>query len=351
MVKEKIAFNIITITTAAALSGFPYLKYTIYTIPLLGFFIYIISGDFKLHFSRQTFPFLSLIFVSLANITDIDYNWAKQIYFIFCYTSFFLMFDFSKQKQNIELLNIVVIIIFIAKMLLSGSFTNFNLSKLSIINSKFQLERTFSFVFGLFSIYFLYEKKYLWFLLNSTLAILSFKRIVILGIFLCTLLFFIPKKIRLIFINPITLTFSILTLTIVSINISTGLYDSFILNNIGISTNQLLMGRQEIWYKILTYIKFEHSDYIFFGLGNGYTSQTLIKIFKNNVLLHNDFLLILIQYGYIFLIIFSYTLNNQKSYRQKNLAIYLTCLFATDNVLIYQHVMIIYLLLITTKSN
>jgi hypothetical protein len=63
------------------------------------------------------------------------------------------------------------------------------------------------------------------------------------------------------------------------------------------------------------------------------------------VLLHNDLLSIVFEVGFISFAIFVYLLNAVKTAEQRIIALFITILFATDNVLIYQHLMFVYLLI------
>lgn len=350
MVKEKIFYPCIVALIILSISGIPYIRYSIYALPLVGFIIYATSGNYYIKINRVILPFLLLLVISLFNIFDIDYNRAKQFYFIFCYTSIFLMYDFSKNSFNIDTFNVIIIVTFIVKVLFLITSSKFNIYNFSLLNSNFALENTLSFVFGLFCLYYYFEKKYVFFIINLFLALISFKRIVIIGILFCLIASAFPKKIRNIYFNPIVISIFTVSCLILLVNISLGFYDNFIINHFGVSTNQLIMGRQVIWSKILIYLKFEHIDYLLFGIGNGSISAILKNIFKNDTLLHSDFLVIMLQYGYFFLISFTYFLNNHIRLRQKSLSLYLTLIFFTDNILIYQHVMIPYMILMSVPS-
>lgn len=346
MHKEKTFYPILITLLIVGIAGIPTIRYGIYAAPVVGIAIMLISGRISMRLTRPLFPFVLLLVVITFSAYKADYHWAKQTYFVLAYTSIFLFFDFSKYSPDIRKLNAIFVSVFVLQGLFSGGLASFSTGEISLLQSKSALESTLAFPIGLFAVYFLYKKNYLWFLFNVIVAFLAFKRIVLLGIIVCAILYLIPRKYRIIFLNPFLITGVIVLGVIFQIQLATGTYDDLIFETFNVSTNQLLMGRQEIWIRALDYANFDYLKYILSGLGHGVLTGFLEGSYRaKNVLMHSDFLSLTLEHGFVFIILFSFLMHYQKSHYQRALALYLTILFASDNVLIYQHVMIPYLLL------
>lgn len=352
MNKEKVFYPILITLLIISIVGIPVIRYAIYLAPVIGFMIMLVSSDVSIRIKRPLFPFVLLLITVTFSVYQADYHWAKQAYFVLAYTSIFLFFDFSKNSPDIRVLNLFIVIVFVLHGFLSGELLSFVIQKISLIDSKSALESTLAFPVGMFAVYFLYKKRYGWFLFNLIIAILAFKRIALLGILVCVLLYFLPKRVRSLFLNPYLITAIMLIGIVIQIEIAAGTYNDLISSTFGVSAGQLLMGRQQIWSRAISFADFDYLSYLFFGLGHGVLTGFLEGSYSaKNVLLHSDILLLSLEHGFVFLLIFSFLLNNHKLHLHRALSLYLTVLALSDNILIYQHVMIPYLLLMTVDAS
>ena len=87
-----------------------------------------------------------------------------------------------------------------------------------------------------------------------------------------------------------------------------------------------------------------------YGIGLGKSVTVLFELFNQDTLLHSDFLVLMVEFGVIVTLVFAFLLNAQKTDNERILALYLTIIFFTDNVLIYVYVMLPYLLVQTDLS-
>ncbi len=351
MKKEINFYPVLLLLLMLGVSNIPVVRYAIYLMPFAAALFMILSGSANLNFKKPTWPFVFLLVISTFSVYQADYHWAKQLYFIFCYTSVFIFFDFSKSKHNLYILNALFICIFLVRGAISGDLFSFISSGVSLTDSKSALESTYAFPLGLFAIYYIYKKNYLWGAINLLVAVVAFKRIVILGILSCLCLYLIPKKVRKLVLNPIVITITIVLGVVLQIELASGIHDDLIFSVFGISTDHLLMGRQQLWQKAINFTDFNYVDFLFHGTGHGVLTKFLESSYGGRgVLLHADFLQIMIEHGFLSLVIFSFLLNNHKSHLSRALSLYITILFATDNVLIYQHLMLPYLLLMNINE-
>jgi len=323
----------------------PYLKYLVYTLPYVIFLVWLLQMKYRLYPSRHTLPFLLLLGMAVFSIGKSDYNTIRQGGFILTYTAVFVLCDFRKIGFNVLYINALFVGLFVVRMftellvVASGTF------EYSIIESHSSLESGYAFIFGLFTLYYLVKKRYLLVLINLVLACLTLKRIVLVGIMASVMVWFIPRKVRRVFLNPYVVTVCVLLLMYFSIEMTRGSYDRFIVDLTGMSLNHLLQGRQDMWLRVLQKIDFNYFDYLFYGVGLGQTRTVISEIFHQNTILHSDFLAIMLEYGIVTMCGFCILLNIQKSDEERLLALFLTILFLTDNVLSYVYVMLPYLLL------
>lgn len=351
--KEDVVYTAIFILLTLSIVGLPFVHYAVYLLPVVAILVWVSSSDLRLHLDRHIAPFAFLMALIMLTVYNIDYNWAKKAYFVAVYLSIFLLFDMSKIRINVQFFNLVFILCFLITELphaLMGS--GGGLLAISLLDSKATLESTFGFPLGLFAVYFLSQRRYFWFALNLIFAVLAFKRVVLLAIAVVVVAFFMPKKIRAMFINPYAVTIAVMLIIVVLIELATGKYDSLIHTELGISANQLLMGRQDLWSFVLNTIHFDYREFLLYGVGHGKVTSLLQAAHAGrDILLHSDLLLILFEHGIIALVVFSFLLAWQKTPAERYLALYLCVLFISDNVLIYQHLMIPYLLLLAQQRS
>jgi hypothetical protein len=141
-------------------------------------------------------------------------------------------------------------------------------------------------------------------------------------------------------------------LTYLVILFSYGDIDGVISDLFSKSPNDLSKGRQFLWLSALKGVDYNFVDFVFFGTGVGKVITELQKVYGvERILLHNDILSTYLEYGFIIFLAFLVSLIAQKRYYQKVLAVNLLILFFTDNVIIYQHVMITYFLIQSQLAN
>lgn len=212
----------------------------------------------------------------------------------------------------------------------------------AIRTSTIDTESGLSFIFGLFFLYYMMErdKKYFW--LSLLFCVISFKRISLIGIIACFLFWFLFKNkqetIRRAkaFVSLLLLLSNLLIIS-VFFQLISGDYDEFIKHYTGLSPNQFLMGRYDLYMSVMSFI----GDIKAFGIGFGKIADILSS--HDSVLLnfHSDILRTFLELGpFMFSLWFFYFMYyNLKSAKLFVLALYLNILFLSDNVLIYFEVM------------
>lgn len=337
---EKHAYIVIISLLYISLLGFSSVRYAFYLSPVFAFFIWIAGSVNSISF--RTAPFVLLLLASIPSAYDLNFYSFKLSYFIFVYAFLFSIFDFSKIEINFNKVLLCIFILFLFNVLRS---TNLNHFTYSVLNSESTFENTLAFPVGILALYFFMSKKYISFILSTLLCIIMLKRIVILALIVSLMPRFFGKKLQNLIVNPYFVTFFACLTLFLSIELANGSFDVFFKEFFHQSTNQLAQGRQTVWRTALTALHFNYADFAFWGVGQGKATALLDKLFHiQDVRLHNDMLLIVLQFGILIFIGFTFLFNNNKTQNERTLSLFITIIFFTDNVLIYQHVMVIYFL-------
>ena len=341
------------IALALSFLGLRYLRYSAYVLPLVAIFWAILSGAFRFNLNRQNIPFLFLLIMSLPTVLDYDINAVKKIIFIAVYTSVFLFIDFSRVRLNLLFFSGILVFLLFYQILVFGSSYGSGLSlEYSFIESRSSYESTLAFPLAIIGLYYFLTQKWALALIHFIVVVLALKRIAIIAFLLIVIVWIIPKSIRKIFLNPYVVTVSIALLTWVSIAFAYGYFDRLIISLFDKSANELSQGRQELWFQLLRGINYSFQDFIVYGEGIGQSITVLqSKWGLKNILTHNDILSLFVEIGLLAMIIFVFLINNQRSLEERGMAVFITILFLTDNVLIYQHVMLVYLLVQSQLAN
>jgi hypothetical protein len=205
-----------------------------------------------------------------------------------------------------------------------------------------------AFPFGIFSLYFLIEKRYSKGFFSLGLFILSFKRISMVAFILSMAVYFfyfvvLKRNFKRNKIVAYFLTFNILLLTVLYFFIN-GDFTKLIYKNTGISVNQFSQGRFQIYNDIINHF----SDKIWTGSSLGYTNIYLSNKYVDISFLHSDILKLIIEFGIfsflIWMVYFMYT--NISNYKSVPIVLFINVLFLSDNVFIYFDTLFIFYLVL-----
>ncbi len=208
-----------------------------------------------------------------------------------------------------------------------------------MVTSTLASESTASFAFGLFCLYFVFEKQrsWAWAVGSFALTVLSFKRVAILGTIVAFLAYQVMRLIRLDphrgrrWIPIVMLAFNAMILFVIW-KVAQGAFDDIVVDYTGLSTNWLTMGRAEAHRVVLDELGFS-----WFGSGLG-SITALFESHRMSILnAHSDVLKYAIEVGPIVSSVWIYTFYRLHCRSRELLAValYLNILFITDNVSIY----------------
>lgn len=320
-------------------------NYAIYLAPLILPIFWMLGDDVRFKLSPSVLPFLFLVCVGAILLDNYQFNTTKKLYFIFVYTSIFLLFDFSKIHIDTRLLALYFIALFLVDIsygLASGtSSISFDINE-----SKSTFESTMAFPLGMLMLFFFLRKDYLWFTILLVLSFFAMKRIVLLSTFLIIVIDQLPEKHKRLLVNPYLITVVATIGVLLCIEFSRGSMDPLIQSLTGLPPNHFSQGRQELWSNLLNTVHFDHFNFLFLGAGFGASANAMELFYSSTKMpVHNDILSLVVDIGYLLTIVFIFLLNKLESMQERLLALFISLIFFTDNVLIYQHLMIPYLLL------
>ncbi|MFC5694241.1 hypothetical protein ACFPU0_01560 [Pseudomonas sp. GCM10022186] len=316
--------------------GARYIKYAALPITLL-----ILSvRKFKIpkEISEAELPFLALLVWPAISIMwgNLELG-AKDVFFIASYIVPLALF----QKRGVSIES--VFYIYTAVFFVSAITRDFG--QLSISESTSPLEGSESFVFGAFALAFAMNKKRALTIISLLLLIITLKRIALLGFLVCMLLWMMPGNLKNILVSRAAVL-SVNALVVATIVIFTsGALDDVILEFTGKTPSGLTLGRNELYAGVVQDMIL-HPYGLLFGNGAGTAYERALVMYHGELLkpnLHCDTLKIFYEYGILFFAYFFYSMGGSKESKTRIMAVYISVLFATDNVIIYSNTMFIVL--------
>ena len=342
---ESLAYLALLGLLLLSMVGIPHLRYAFYTAPVATLSLWLLNKEQRITVSRPLLPFALLLLLGLLSLIDYDLNSAKKTFFIFVYVWTFALFDFSRITIDFRKLAVFFTFIFLARTLMVKGIA-WHQFEFSVLDSRSSLESTLAFPLGLITLYLFLDKRYLWFGLMALLCLVALKRVVLLALLVSILINLVPQRFRRYLLNPVTISAALLGAVLLMIEFAHGRFDSVIMEYTGLAANHFSKGRQQLWATALTAASYTPSAFLFSGIGVGKVVTVLQKAYHaDRILLHNDLLTIVLESGFAFFLLFIFLLNHHRSLARRTTALFLSILFLTDNVIIYQHVMFVYLLI------
>lgn len=333
--------NLGVVLKTYGLDAFSYLRY----FPIILGLVFLLLNKFRFNgLSIKKNPlnaaFSLLIINGILHFPLIDNVGFFQLFFISAALLPFLVF--KNFEVNLRVVSLIYIIGFLLTIGGNTVLIDFSLERFFTSDTSSLETNQHPFVFGILTLLFLYKKENKYFLLNLLFVILSFKRIVFLGVLASVPFVLIERNNRTILKNKRWL-FLVLNILLISIIISftSGLYDDFIREITGLSVGHFTMGRNSLYKPLIDVFNKMNLWQHLFGLGQSYSYNLTLDIIGNSP--HNDLLVILIDHGIIVFSLFFLWI-----YKEKKLfpIIFTNVLFLTDNTLIYVFYLFIFMLIV-----
>jgi hypothetical protein len=215
----------------------------------------------------------------------------------------------------------------------------------SVADSRSVLESTFSFPIALIAVFSLMKRRYFQAALFALFVVIFLKRIALGAVAVSIIIWLLPYYLKRVILSPWSVTAAVLVAVVLCIEFANGTFDREIFEIFGQSANDFSKGRRVLWESALVETGFSYPEFLFVGVGFGGVVAALAEGEGRQALLHNDLLSLVIEVGIVPFFVFVYLLVRSRDLAHRLLAANLLIFFLTDNVLIYQHVVFVYLLL------
>lgn len=324
----------VTIIASVALSPFRYLNYVLPLISLL-----VILANRSMHTPDLARPYLVVVLASLVLMPFANREGIKDIYLILTGLSVTLIGHRRLWSwQTIFAASVLGFVTGIAMRVISdGAGTILSHLTFDLAGSKSTFESGFSYVFGLLAVWAAYTRRWRNCALAFIFALLTLKRIVIVGIVLCVALQFFPRPMLRRVLQPLPMLLANILFIVLILSYSSGSLNFLIHDLTGQSADQFGMGRQGLYGHVVVDIFRDPWRFLLVGMGPGEVYEALkggmIWVRKEN--LHADTLKIFYEYGGVVLAAFVWALYSSRRQGVLLIALYTNVLLLTDNTLIY----------------
>lgn len=318
------------------------IRYSKYLVFPWAFYIWLsLSPQFKFYFDRYTIVFLSFITISLFYIPYSGAISVKEPLLILSCLLPFIIFRRRYLVINVDRVFFWTVIAFLLA----------NLPRITQIFFIGGLEDNFSFVFGMFVIYFVLKKDYSRAAIAFLLVLISLKRIALLGVCISSIMLFIPHFFR----RYLLSSYFLVGLNVIGLFISCmfvlGSFDQLIWHYFDVHPAALSSGRYEIQKLAAQTLASDWQGFIYTGVGPSGALAFSAASFGQEVLMHNDVIKLCLEFGLLYFLLFFFLLYHKLNDHQKIFAIYLNITFYTDNTLIYAGVLFFYFSLSYTLNS
>lgn len=289
-------------------------------------------------------PFALIVVVGVLTLPIGTLRGAKDLFFIFSGVSIALVIRSASVRPWLIVSSLAITLLtMIAQNPDAVTSLDFDVAA-----SKSTFEGSISFVFGLLAVWAIAHRRWGVAIFALLLTILTLKRIAVLGVILCCLLWVLPKHWLRILLHPIVLTVANAIAIIGLIAYATGDLDRWIIGSLSQSANALGQGRQALLAGVASEIIGAPTSFILFGRGPGAAYETLTSVDLMSIgmdpMLHCDVLKILYDYGAIVFGAFFYLLYKTEDLQQKLLCLYVNITFLSDNTLVYHFLLMFFVL-------
>ncbi|WP_417615562.1 hypothetical protein [Oceanisphaera sp.] len=312
------------------------MRYAKYGIPIICIFVFLADkGRIVTDESTRPFLFLSVVTLLMSPLGNI--NGVHDFYFYLTALSPFLL-GCAPNISPKFFFNILVVF-FVGMSIPEVLDHGF---EYSILDSTSTLENdSFSFVFGLFSVFFFLIKEKKYFVFSLVMAVLVLKRISIIAILVIFIIYYIfpiwiLKKARL---AGLLINFLFL---LVAYYITTEAFHDLSIELFNVNSAYLTMGRTVLYEPVFS-STISLVDFLFgHGAGESYTiAAASIFVDDGKVNIHSDILKIYYELGFIAFALF-FVLAYKPRDKSIFLFMYVNIIFFTDNISTYFIVMYVY---------
>ncbi len=310
----------------------PPLRYSIYPISVLVVLTLIADGDFRI--GDEAAPFLVFIAAGLVAAPLATTEGLKDVFFTFAGVSVALLV--TAPVVRLRWLFVWTMIAALVYFALPGGLIRG--AAFDFIRSSSPFESNFGFLFGLLAVFALIDRKPWLSLLCLALAVVTLKRIAVLGVIVAAAFLVLGERKGRWILNPLVMVIVNLAIVFGLLMYAAGYFDSQILRLTGQSANQIGLGRRAMLAIPAREVLHRPRDFMFFGAGPGQTYELAtegVRAYGVKQNLHSDIIKIFYEYGSLVFMTIVALMYRAARYEMRVAFLYLNVLFVSDNTLIY----------------
>jgi hypothetical protein len=312
-------------------------RYLNYLMPMAGLLVILANRDMRVPDLAR--PYLVVVVASMVLAPFANSEGVKDIYLILTGLSMALVGHRRLWSwMAIFVASTLGLLAGIAMRIISdGAGAVLSHITFDVAASQSTFESGFSYVFGLLAVWAAYARRWRAFGLAFILALLTLKRIVILGVLICVALQFFPRPMVRTILRPLPMLLANILFIGFILSYSSGSLNLLIHDLTGQSADQFGMGRQGLYGHVVIDIFRDPWRFLLVGMGPGQVYDALkggmVWVSKEN--LHADTLKIFYEYGGVVLAAFVWALYSSRRLGVLLIALYINIVLLTDNTLIY----------------
>ena len=328
--------------TAVVLSmicvAFPPFRYLFFSVPFLVLFATL--GDGSVRLGDEAKPFLAFVAAGVLMAPIATGEGLKDLLLTFAGVSVSLLCEApTLRAKKLFLFSLMSAAIYFP------IFGDLHDLTFNLLKSQSPFESNFGFVFGAVALIAMLEQRKRLALTCLVLSVVCLKRIAVLGLLACFVMWLAGEENGRKILNPIVMLCINCALLGAMLLYGAGYFDFAVHELTGQSANEFGQGRQAL-LSLPANAFFRHPEQFFlFGAGPGATYELANKgvmqyVGKAN--LHSDLIKIFYEYGFVFYCIFIGLMYSAKKYATRIAFLFMNVLFITDNTLIYYFLLLVF---------
>ena len=335
-VRMDVVFGYVVFALMVLSSSVAIVRWINYAIPLVAALL--LLGNRQWHMNDLAKPYLLLIGSGILLLPFASRAGIQDLYLMLVGCSAALVgFRRAYSWRTVFLACVAGQIAFMGMSAAFGRGVSLSTLQFDFGGSTSSFESTFSFVFGLLAVWAIHLRNWKAFLLASLMALLTLKRIALLGVLVCLVVQVFSRSWLDRLLKPVPMVLANVAFLSVILLYGSGFFDVWIVRWTSMSPNELGMGRQVLHQNLVREFLADPLRFSLIGMGAGdaYGALKQSSLWTGKTNLHADTLKILYEYGAVVLVLFISALFASKHRGVRLLALYINVVLLTDNTLIY----------------
>lgn len=333
-------FCFITIWLGVAF-GSP-IRYLTYLIPVMGVAFAMAMGG--IHMPDVYRPMLVLVIGGLA-MAPLATLWGWQDIYLILIGIMPFCLGYRPQLSWWQVFwgFVVGTVLGLAVVKLLGNSAMAGEVKFNPLLSQSSFESPYGHAFGVLAIWAALTKRWKHFLLALVLAFLALKRIAVIATVICGVVYLLPRGMVDRLLRPWFMIPANLLMLSLAVMYGLGVFDRWIYDTMGASSNHVSMGRRWLYHWPARDIIGSLPGLALLGDGAGHVYQVLMQKagYGGKYQLHSDLMKMMLEYGGVVFFLFFWFAYRFKSLATRMFWLYFNIIMLTDNALNYQYLVFV----------